>query len=118
MLLDMPGGLAGVQQMVSDFHLAGVKVLFPIMYWDNGTHDPGAPWSQVLPTMMAQFGADGLNGDTMGSVPKTYFDASLAAGRPLVLEPELCLGHPGDRATLGWIVQSWGYWCLPQIPLV
>ena len=114
MLLDMPGGLTGVRQMVADFKAAGVRVMFPIMFWDNGTHDPGAPWSQILPSLMAQLGADGLNGDTMRSIPAEYFQPAT----PLVLEPELGLETAADRATLGWNLQSWGYWCLPRAPLV
>jgi gamma-glutamyl hercynylcysteine S-oxide synthase len=39
----MPGGLTGVRQMVEDFHKHGVRVLFPMMIWDQGTRDPGRP---------------------------------------------------------------------------
>ncbi|MCW3819041.1 SUMF1/EgtB/PvdO family nonheme iron enzyme [Micromonospora sp. DR5-3] len=105
----MPGGWAGVRQMVTDFHKAGVHVLFPIMVWDLGTRDPGAPWAEILPEMLADAGADGLNGDTMNAVTRDYFDNSVAAGRPLVLEPELGLsGGPGQE--IMWNTQSWGYW--------
>jgi len=34
MVQSMPGGIAGVRQMVADFHRRGVRVLFPMMMWD------------------------------------------------------------------------------------
>src|SRR5579863_5764616 len=37
LLRDMPGGGAGVRQMIADFHRRGVRVLFPVMLWDQGT---------------------------------------------------------------------------------
>jgi formylglycine-generating enzyme required for sulfatase activity len=114
----MPGGWPGVGRMVADFHRAGVRVLFPIMVWDLGTRDPGATWGQILPALMAQAGADGMNGDTMLAVTKDYFDNSVADGRPLVLEPELGLMRT-DRTGLMWNTQSWGYWDYsPNVPMV
>ena len=38
---DLPGGIAGIKQMVADFHRRGVRVLFPMMLWDQGTRDFG-----------------------------------------------------------------------------
>ncbi|MGC2582418.1 MAG: formylglycine-generating enzyme family protein, partial [Acidobacteriaceae bacterium] len=43
MVRSMPGGIAGVRAMVEDFHRRGVRVLFPMMMWDQGTHAPGQP---------------------------------------------------------------------------
>jgi hypothetical protein len=40
----MPGGVAGVRQVIADFDRSGVRVLFPMMMWDQGTRDPGVPW--------------------------------------------------------------------------
>src|SRR5438128_1388558 len=40
---DMPGGIAGIKQLVADFHRRGVRVLFPMMLWDQGTRDVGEP---------------------------------------------------------------------------
>src|SRR5271170_6637629 len=37
MVRTMPGGVAGVKQMIADFHRRGVRVLFPMMMWDQGT---------------------------------------------------------------------------------
>lgn len=109
MFRSMPGGIGGLKQMVADFHREGVKVFFPIHPWDIGTRDAGTHWSAVLPQTMAEIGADGLNGDTMYAVAEDYFDSALAAGHPLVLEPELGLQN-GRLNQLGWNLMSWGYW--------
>ncbi|MFZ0438602.1 MAG: formylglycine-generating enzyme family protein, partial [Candidatus Sulfotelmatobacter sp.] len=37
LIRSMPGGVAGVRQMIADFHKRGVHVLFPMMMWDQGT---------------------------------------------------------------------------------
>lgn len=109
MIRDMPHGINGIKKMVSDFHRHNIKVLFPIHPWDQGTRDPGRDWSVILPKTMAEINADGLNGDTMSSVNKEYFDNSVRALRPLALEPELGLNGNGTL-DLAWNVMSWGYW--------
>ena len=43
LLHDMPGGVEGLRQMINDFHRRGVRVLFPVMLWDQGTRDVGIP---------------------------------------------------------------------------
>ncbi|MES2393125.1 MAG: SUMF1/EgtB/PvdO family nonheme iron enzyme, partial [Acidobacteriota bacterium] len=85
---DMPGGIAGIKQMVADFHRRHVRVLFPVMLWDEGTHDPGKPESQALSEELAEVGADGVNGDTMVAVPRQFRVASDKTGHPLAFEPE------------------------------
>src|SRR5882724_4954478 len=54
----MPGGVEGVKQMVADFHRRGVKVLFPMMMWDQGTRDPGTDWPDATAQLMKEIGAD------------------------------------------------------------
>ncbi len=85
---DMPGGMPGIKQMVADFHRHGVRVLFPMMLWDQGTRDFGLAESQALAEELAEVGADGINGDTMGAVPREYRIASDKTGHPLAFEPE------------------------------
>ena len=34
---DLPGGTTGIREFVAAFHERGVKVMFPIMLWDQGT---------------------------------------------------------------------------------
>ena len=103
MILAMPGGVAGVKQMIADFHRHGVRVLFPMNMWDEGTRDPGMPWPEAIAKLMAEIGADGINGDTQNGVPVAFSQAADRTGHPLVFQPE---GPPSDEA-LAWNLQSW-----------
>src|SRR5450631_2558814 len=88
LIRSMPGGVAGVKAMIADFHRRGVRVLFPMMLWDQGTRDFGTPEPQALAEELAAVGADGINGDTMQAVARAYRTASDKTGHPLVFEPE------------------------------
>jgi gamma-glutamyl hercynylcysteine S-oxide synthase len=115
LLRDMPGGIAGLKQMVADFHRRGVRVLFPEMPWDMGTRAEPRNFPETLAGLMKEIGADGVNGDTFGGVPQPYRAASDAAGHPLVFEPE---GYPESDEMLNWDNMSWGYWKYPFIPMI
>jgi len=115
LLRDMPGGIAGVHQMVADFHRRGVRVLFPIMLWDQGTRDEGVPNWKATARLFAALGVDGLNGDTLNGVPLAFREASDAAGHPLVLEPE---GLLDADEMLAWNNMTWGYWKYDRVPTV
>jgi formylglycine-generating enzyme required for sulfatase activity len=112
---DMPGGIPGLRQMVEDFHHRGVRVFFPSMPWDNGTRDIGVPYWEATAKLMAEIGADGVNGDTFGGLPRAYRVASDATGHPVAFEPE---GAPQEDGMLAYNNQSWGYWNYPFAPLV
>lgn len=114
MLLSMPGGLEGVRGMVADFHRRGVRVLFPFMLWDHGTHDPGTPWPQAVTRLMADIGADGMNGDTQAGVPLSFSTASEQIGHPLAFQPEQAFA---DEA-VNWNVMSWGQYTFDPVPKV
>jgi gamma-glutamyl hercynylcysteine S-oxide synthase len=104
MIRCMPGGIPGVKQMVADFHGHGVRVLFPMMMWDQGTRAPGLPWPDAIANLMKEIGADGINGDTQDGVPLKFSGAAEKIGHPLAFEPE---GSPSDEA-LAWNVMTWG----------
>ena len=114
MVESMPGGIDGVRQMVADFHRRGVRVLFPMMMWDEGTHAPAQPWPQAIAALMKEIGADGINGDTQDGVPLGFSLAAEAIGNPLAFEPE---GSPSDE-DLSWDVMNWGQYNFPFIPMV
>ena len=114
MVKSMPGGVEGVRQMVADFHRRGVRVLFPMMMWDEGTRQPSQPWPQAIAELMKQIDADGINGDTQDGVPLGFSLAADQIGHPLVFEPE---GGPSDEA-LAWNVMTWGQYSFPFIPMV
>jgi len=114
MIRSMPGGVAGVKQMIADFHRHGVRVLFPMMMWDQGTRDPGRPWPDAIAKLMAEIGADGINGDTQDGVPLAFSTAADKIGHPLAFEPE---GGPADEA-LAWNIMTWGQYQFPFVPMV
>jgi iron(II)-dependent oxidoreductase len=114
MVESMPGGIDGVRRMVADFHRRGVRVLFPMMMWDEGTHAPDAPWPQTIAAFMKEIGADGINGDTQDGVPLGFSLAAEAVSHPLAFEPE---GSPSDE-DLSWDVMNWGQYSFPFIPMV
>ena len=114
MVESMPGGIDGVRQMVADFHRRGVRVLFPMMMWDEGTHPPAQPWPQAIAALMKEIGADGVNGDTQDGVPLGFSLAAEAIGHPLAFEPE---SSPSDE-DLSWDVMNWGQYNFPFIPMV
>jgi iron(II)-dependent oxidoreductase len=104
MIRSMPGGFEGVKQMIADFHRRGVRVLFPMMMWDQGTRHPGKPWPDAIAELMKELDADGINGDTQDGVPLAFSLAADKVGHPLAFEPE---GGPSDEA-LAWNVMGWG----------
>ncbi len=119
LIRSMPGGVAGVRQMVDDFHRRGVRVLFPMMMWDQGTRQPehASPehsWPAEIASLMAEIGADGINGDTQDGVPLAFSQAADKIGHPLAFEPE---DGPSDEA-LAWNVMTWGQYQFPFTPLV
>ena len=114
LIRSMPGGIPGVRQMIADFHRRGVRVLFPMMMWDQGTRDPGMSWRDAIASLMAEVGADGINGDTQDGVPLAFSAAADKLGHPLAFEPE---GGPADEA-LAWTVMTWGQYSYPFVPMV
>jgi formylglycine-generating enzyme required for sulfatase activity len=104
MVRSMPGGVAGARQMVADFHRRAVRVLFPMMMWDQGTRNPDKPWPDAIAELMKEIDADGVNGDTQDGVPLAFSLAADRIGHPLVFQPE---GGPSDEA-LAWNVMTWG----------
>jgi iron(II)-dependent oxidoreductase len=114
MIRCMPGGVAGVRQMIADFHKRGVRVLFPMMMWDQGTHKPDKSWPEEIAELMKEIGADGINGDTQDGVPLAFSLAANKVGHPLAFEPE---GGPADEA-VAWNVMTWGQYQFPFTPLI
>jgi formylglycine-generating enzyme required for sulfatase activity len=115
MVRSMPGGVDGLKKMIADFHRRNVRVLFPMMMWDQGTRDPGKPWPEALADFMKELNADGINGDTQDGVPLAFSTAADKTGHSLAFEPEVGLS---DEA-ISWDVLSWGYYfryqTVPQV---
>ncbi len=109
---DLPGGVDGIKQMVADFHRRGVRVLFPMMLWDQGTRERKEPESQILSEDFAAVGADGINGDTMQAIPREYRIASDKTSHPLAFEPEAL----GVDEALAYNNMNWGQATLANVP--
>ena len=114
MVRSMPGGIAGVKQMIADFHRRGVRVLFPMMMWDQGTRDTKEPWPDAIAHLMAEIDADGINGDTQDGIPLAFFQSAEKAMHPLAFQPE---GTPHDEA-VAWNVMTWGQYKFQFAPSV
>jgi gamma-glutamyl hercynylcysteine S-oxide synthase len=114
MVRSMPGGVEGVRKMVADFHRRGVRVLFPMMMWDQGTRDPQTDWPDAIAGLMKEIDADGINGDTQDGVPQTFPMAAVKINHPLAFEPE---GSPNDEE-VNWDVLNWGQYNFPFVPTV
>jgi iron(II)-dependent oxidoreductase len=112
---DLPGGIEGVRKMVAEFHRRGVKVFFPSMLWDQGTHDEKVPDAEALVRLLAAVDADGINGDTQEGMPASYRSAAEKIGHPLALEPEVGMGADELLASN---VMSWGYWNYDFVPTI
>jgi iron(II)-dependent oxidoreductase len=106
LLRDLPGGVPALRQMVEKFHGRGVKVFFPILAWDTGTRDEGTfPWVAIS-QLLKDIGADGVNFDTLESIPASFRLASDATGHPLALEPQFDIRDE----TLTWSNIGWNDW--------
>ena len=106
LLRDLPGGIAGIRRMAEQFHSHGVRVFFPYLAWDTGTRDEGAAPSVAMAQLLKDIGADGINFDTLETVPSQFRRASDAIGHPLALEPQF---QPRDES-LAWTNLSWNDW--------
>jgi formylglycine-generating enzyme required for sulfatase activity len=119
-LRDLPGGISQLHQVVEQFHNHGVKVFFPLLAWDTGTGDEGMPAWTVFSQLLKEIGADGINFDTLESVPLKFRGASDAIGYPLALEPQF---DPRDES-LAWSNLAWNDWVAwegkqyPFVPMV
>lgn len=112
---DMPGGIEGIKGFVDEFHRHHVRVFFPTMLWDQGTRVEGKPDAEALAEELASVNADGINGDTLQGVPRSFRLASDKFHHPLALEPEL---GPASDEMLEWNTMSWGYWKYDFVPTI
>lgn len=120
LLRDLPGGLPALRQVVDRFHARGVRVFFPVLAWDTGTRDEGKSPAEAMARLLAEIGADGINLDTLESVPAQFREASDATGHPLALEPQFEIRDE----SLSWSNIGWNDWVTwegkdyPFIPMV
>lgn len=88
---DMPGGLAGLRDLVRRAHQRGVKVSIDYNPWDVGTRREGKSDEQALAELVQAIEADGVFLDTM-PVGSSVLREAIDKVRPgVVFVPE---GHP------------------------
>ena len=120
MLRDLPGGIPALRKMVQQFHDRGVRVFFPFLAWDTSTRDEGTAAPLALAQLLGDIGADGINFDTLESVPPSFRGATDAIGAPLALEPQF---DPRDES-VAWSNIAWNDWVAwdgkpyPFVPMV
>lgn len=103
---DMPGGLAGLREVVGAFHRAGVKVFINYNPWDTGTRRESVGDAQALAEMVAALEADGIFLDTMTAAPPELREAVDSRRAGVIFEPE---GHPPVEQ-LTECNASWAQW--------
>ncbi len=119
LLRDLPGGMPGLRHLVEQFHSRGVRVFFPLLVWDTGTRDQGN-LAAAISQELKDIGADGINFDTLETVPAQFRQASDSIGALLALEPQF---QPRDES-IAWSNLSWNDWVTwegtqyPFIPMV
>ena len=118
---DLPGGIAATAALVAELRERGLRIGIPYNPWDTGTAPGPCSDYERLAALGVTLGLDYINGDTMGYMPFALFNATLASGRPLALQPE---GGP-SLSGLAWTVMGWGEgwitaptWREPFIPTI
>lgn len=113
MYRDLPGGLAGVRNLVRQAHERNVKVYIDYNPWDTGTRREGRSDEEALASLVAEIEVDGIFLDTMVAGSPTMRSRIDAARPGVVFEPE---GHPAIDQ-LGICSVSWAQWLNdPQPP--
>ncbi|CEG45701.1 SUMF1, FGE [Plasmopara halstedii] len=111
LMRNLPGGIEGLKGVIKDFHDNDIKIILPFNPWDTGTKSEKGKEGMVrmytadietIYSLVQELGADGINGDTMYGVPKSFYNCS----NPLVASPEG--GVPS--AYLNNNPLSWGYY--------
>ncbi|MGB0035450.1 MAG: SUMF1/EgtB/PvdO family nonheme iron enzyme [Candidatus Acidiferrales bacterium] len=106
LLRDLPGGIPALHRVVEQFHQHGVKVFFPTLAWATGTREESVATWTALAKVLKEIGADGINFDTLESVPADFRAAADAAGHPLALEPQFEIRDE----SLAWSNIGWNDW--------
>ena len=85
---DMPGGLAGMRQVIRGLHRKGVKAYIDYNPWDTGTRREGRPDLEVLAEFVGAIEADGIFLDTMAMGSADFRTRLDAVRKGVVLEGE------------------------------
>ena len=100
----MPGGLAGLREVVDALHERSLRVMLPYCPWDRATRDEGRSDAETLAALVEATGADGLYLDTLARTAVPRLRAALDAVKAgVVLESQ----HSTPLAGLARHHMSW-----------
>lgn len=114
----LPGGLAGLKDLIAQFHQRGIHVLLAYNPWDQNTRaNGGMPHEVSLAELLKEVDGDGFNGDTMVTMYRSFWDAGKNVGHEIVGEMEgggyaqAALNRPADQSweSAKWSPMGWGY---------
>jgi formylglycine-generating enzyme required for sulfatase activity len=88
---DMPGGLAGIRDLVRRAHERGVRVFIDYNPWDRGTRRESKSDEDALAELVAAIEVDGIFLDTMSAGSSLLREKIDKAWRGVAFVPE---GHP------------------------
>ena len=107
MLRDMPGGLAGLKDVVNHCHARGVKVFVAFNPSDRDTRRENRTPEEALAEIVHQIGADAAFLDTTDNVPQERLRTAFDRIQPgVVFDAEGCPGDDGIDTVNGCWGQS------------
>ncbi len=65
----MPGGIAGLRDLVNRFHERDIRVFIPFFPWDVATRQENRAPIETLAHLIGELGADGVYLDTLANAP-------------------------------------------------
>lgn len=105
---DLPGGIAGVRDLVQRLHNEGIKVFIPYNPWDTGTRREGESDNVALAKMVAAIDADGVFLDTMRQVPEGLRKEVDARRMGVAFESEAYLAFDEmQHCSASWFKPKW-----------
>ncbi|AIE85969.1 formylglycine-generating enzyme family protein [Fimbriimonas ginsengisoli] len=109
---EMPGGLAGLREVVRRFHRRGVRVFVDYNPWDTGTRREPVTDAEALSGIVREIEADGVFLDTLNEGGMALRAAMDRARPGVAMESELAL--PVEGLPLNHL--SWAQWFDPGDP--
>lgn len=108
LIRDLPGGIPELRRVVEMFHRRGVKVFFPVVVWDQGTHLSPVSRAAEADRLLREIDVDGINLDTLDRAPEDALALAVGHAPAMALEPQF---SPQNDSLSGSPI-SWNDWVL------